>query len=225
MGRPCTFSVLQTVPQQHHRTQTPCDIALCLPPVLSFLPTLFPTFQIQASDLGMLHASPASHSCVQNKGGCPPPAPRRAPGGLFPPSTPGPFQQNWGSAGDATAEPQLLIPLRSIHGCSQLIRLILPFVKLFISTNICCSNHHSPLTHDHITGSPRNLQLSPTHLAQHSFSPLHIEKSIRGSRCAVNVDCAYITKSETSVTMVTLKARLISRINYDKKLSMVVFKQ
>lgn len=183
--------------------------------------------------------NPASHSPLQNKHGWPPPSLMLgAPGGCAPqphaggprglcpsPSTLGPFQQHWGSVGDAAAEPQLLIALRSIRGCSQLIRLISPFVKLFMSTNICCSNHHSPLTHDHISGSPRNLQLSPARLAQRSLSALHVQKSIRGSRCAVNVDGAYITKSETSVTMVTLEARLISRINYDKKLSMAVFKQ
>lgn len=165
-------------------------------------------------------------SCWGSQGAVPPPAPYRgSQGAVPPPSTLGPFQQHWGSVGDAAAEPQLLIALRSIRGCSQLIRLISPFVKLFMSTNICCSNHHSPLTHDHISGSPRNLQLSPARLAQRSLSALHVQKSIRGSRCAVNVDGAYITKSETSVTMVTLEARLISRINYDKKLSMAVFKQ
>ena len=104
------------------------------------------------------------------------------------------------------------------HSCtSQLLlsagKTILQFVKLFMSIIICCSNHCSPLAHDYITMSPRNWQLSTTRITEHLFSPLHIEKSIRGSRCRVNVNCANITKSETSVTMETLEARLISRIN------------
>lgn len=125
--------------------------------------------------------------------------------------------QNWSSAGGC-------------HSCtSQLLlsadKIILRFLKSFVSIIMFCSNHCSPLAHDYITVSPRNWQLSTTRIAKHLFSPLHVEKSIRGSPCAVNVNCAKITKSETSVTMETLKARLISRINYDKKLFMAVFKQ
>lgn len=117
-------------------------------------------------------------------------------------ATPG---QNWGSAGGR-------------HSCtSQLLlsagKTILQFVKLFMSIIICCSNHCSPLAHDYITVFRRNWQLRTTRIAEHLFSPLHTEKSIRGSRCGVNVNCANITKSETSVTMETLEARLISRIN------------
>lgn len=116
-----------------------------------------------------------------------------------------------------------LLPARSAAALRSSHRT--PFVKLFVSIIVWCWSHCSPLAHHCITVSPRNRQLSTTRIVEHLFSPLHVEKSIRGSRCAVNVNCAKITKSETSVTMETLKARLISRINYDKKLFMAVFKQ
>lgn len=103
--------------------------------------------------------------------------------------------------------------------------VVLQFGQIFISVIVCCSSPCSPLVLDYITMSPRNWQLSTGRSAEHLFSALHVERSIRGSRCAVNVSCANITKSETSVTMETLKASLISRMNYDKKLFMVVLKQ
>lgn len=59
---------------------------------------------------------------------------------------------------------------------------------------------------------------------QHRFSPLHIEKSMKGSRCVVNVSCALLW-NQTSVAMGTLEAGLISRINYDKQLFVAVSKQ
>lgn len=112
------------------------------------------------------------------------------------------------------------------HGCFSLLllhadRVALRCIRRSVSI-VCFSNSCNLLVHDYIT-SLGSWQPRTTRGSQCSLSPLHVEKSIRGSRRAVNVSCANITGSETSVAMETLKARLISRINYDKKLFMVLY--
>lgn len=77
---------------------------------------------------------------------------------------------------------------------------------------------------DNITGVSRKLAVQDGAHSQHRFSPLHIEKSMKGSRCVVNVSCALLW-NQTSVAMGTLEAGLISRINYDKQLFVAVSKQ
>lgn len=105
------------------------------------------------------------------------------------------------------------------------------------SVLLCCPGicqithkHHCFLSNcnlwarDNITGVSRKLAVQDGAHSQHRFSPLHIEKSMKGSRCVVNVSCALLW-NQTSVAMGTLEAGLISRINYDKQLFVAVSKQ
>lgn len=113
------------------------------------------------------------------------------------------------------------------HSCFSLLllhadRVALRCIRRFVSI-VCFSNSCNLLVHDYIITSLRSWQPRATRDSQCLLSPLHIEKSIRDSRRAVNVSCANITGSETSVAMETLKARLISRINYDKLFMVVLY--